>query len=341
MQACKKRKRKRKIGKERGFNILPFHHPLERCQVGCHDFSLGGAIFHWSPCVRHWRVYIEELKYRRGRVLYRSLPSSVGAISWSLESCWLRPVVRGPKPCPSGRRNVSFPLRSCLDGLPLQRSIIHARSYCLWDIVLCHTYWQTSPWVVNMTGPASWLEGRFYMQLGLGICPGEPHQQLGWVSGNSACSSVFKTLPSIFSGIPVFHFLAGGCQWWHICGWKNPVSWKKGLHDTFAQRVDVLVNHWLVFLHMLGAAQTSDSCKGHPVSNICFEGIWGVILCQFKKAGKHLSGDWALLPGNVLFFFLCKDYPCAHVVGRLDMYRTKVLMYHTMVLMARLTKVRR
>ncbi len=29
------------------------------------------------------------------------------------------------------------------------------------------------------------------------------------------------------------------------------------------------------------------------------------------------------------------------VVGRLDMYRTKVLLYRTMVLMARLTKVRR
>ncbi len=30
-----------------------------------------------------------------------------------------------------------------------------------------------------------------------------------------------------------------------------------------------------------------------------------------------------------------------HVVSRLDMYRTKVLMYRMMVLMARLTKVRR
>jgi hypothetical protein len=30
-----------------------------------------------------------------------------------------------------------------------------------------------------------------------------------------------------------------------------------------------------------------------------------------------------------------------HVISRLDMYRTKVLMYHTTVLMARLTKVRR
>ncbi len=29
------------------------------------------------------------------------------------------------------------------------------------------------------------------------------------------------------------------------------------------------------------------------------------------------------------------------VVGRLDMYRTNVLMYHTMVLLAHLTKVRR
>jgi hypothetical protein len=32
---------------------------------------------------------------------------------------------------------------------------------------------------------------------------------------------------------------------------------------------------------------------------------------------------------------------CIHVVSRLDMYRTKVLRYRTMVLMARLTKVRR
>jgi hypothetical protein len=31
----------------------------------------------------------------------------------------------------------------------------------------------------------------------------------------------------------------------------------------------------------------------------------------------------------------------ASVVGRLDMYHTKVLMYRTMVLMARLTKVGR
>jgi hypothetical protein len=64
----KKRKRKRKIGKERGFNILPFHHLLEQYQVGCRDFSLGGAVFHLSPCVRHQRVYVEELKCRGFKV---------------------------------------------------------------------------------------------------------------------------------------------------------------------------------------------------------------------------------------------------------------------------------
>jgi hypothetical protein len=32
---------------------------------------------------------------------------------------------------------------------------------------------------------------------------------------------------------------------------------------------------------------------------------------------------------------------CGYVVGRLDMYRTKVLLYRTMVLLARPTKVRR
>ncbi len=38
----------------------------------------------------------------------------------------------------------------------------------------------------------------------------------------------------------------------------------------------------------------------------------------------------------------CKERLGSHpVVGRLDMYRTKVLLYRTMVLMARLTKVRR
>ncbi len=35
------------------------------------------------------------------------------------------------------------------------------------------------------------------------------------------------------------------------------------------------------------------------------------------------------------------DIGAVFVVGRLDMYRTKVLLYRTMVLMARLTKVRR
>jgi hypothetical protein len=33
--------------------------------------------------------------------------------------------------------------------------------------------------------------------------------------------------------------------------------------------------------------------------------------------------------------------PCSIVVSRLDMYHTKVLLYRMMVLMARLTKVRR
>ncbi len=47
---------------------------------------------------------------------------------------------------------------------------------------------------------------------------------------------------------------------------------------------------------------------------------------QMSMMGEELAG------------FICLDE--AAVVGRLDMYRTKVLMYRTMVLMARLTKVR-
>ncbi len=35
-----------------------------------------------------------------------------------------------------------------------------------------------------------------------------------------SCSFVFKTWPSIFLGIPIFHFLMGGCWWWHCCGCK-------------------------------------------------------------------------------------------------------------------------
>ncbi len=108
----------------------------------------------------------------------------------------------------------------CLDRLPLQRSVICPWSYCLWDIELCHTYWQTGPWVVNLTGPASWLEGRLCIKLGLSICPGDPCQQLGWVSSHSTCSFAFKMWPSIFLGIPVFHCSMSGCWWWHCCSRK-------------------------------------------------------------------------------------------------------------------------
>jgi hypothetical protein len=41
------------------------------------------------------------------------------------------------------------------------------------------------------------------------------------------------------------------------------------------------------------------------------------------------------------FLLLQDDHEEVSVVSRLDMYRTKVLMYHTMVLLAHLTKVRR
>jgi hypothetical protein len=45
---------------------------------------------------------------------------------------------------------------------------------------------------------------------------------------------------------------------------------------------------------------------------------------------------WRPTPGTTAY-----DNQPACVVSRLDMYRTKVLMYRTMVLLARLTKVRR
>ncbi len=58
------------------------------------------------------------------------------------------------------------------------------------------------------------------------------------------------------------------------------------------------------------------------------------------------TSDWlvtdpvlALVPKKYLYWRLPTPIDC--VVSRLDMYRTKVLMYHTMVLLARLTKVRR
>ncbi len=132
---AKNKKRKRKIGKERGLNSLPFHHLLEWCQVGCCDSSLGGAVFCRSPCVRCQGVYVEDLKCCRGRV-YRSLPTSVGVISWSPESCRLCLIVQVPKPCPSGRRSRLSCLQACMDGLPLQWSLIPPRSYFLWDIAV-------------------------------------------------------------------------------------------------------------------------------------------------------------------------------------------------------------
>ncbi len=68
-----------------------------------------------------------------------------------------------------------------------------------------------------------------------------------------------------------------------------------------------------------------------------------------EDASKNREGDGSLALGGRRLVLSRNNQPIVGrsnrrddgVVGRLDMYCTKVLMYRTMVLMARLTKVRR
>ncbi len=59
-----------------------------------------------------------------------------------------------------------------------------------------------------------------------------------------------------------------------------------------------------------------------------------VLLCQFLDVVGNSSQ-------NENIFLIYNLIGLLYVVGRLDMYRTYVLLYRTMVLMTRLTKVRR
>ncbi len=211
-QACKKKKEKRKRKRKREFNSLPFHHLLEQCPVRCRDSFLGGAVFCWSPYLRRHRVFVELLKYLVGRV-YKNLPFSIGATLWSPGSFQLRPIIRQPILCPSGRRSVLTHLPACLGGLSLQQCIRYPQFCCLWGILLCQTYWQIVPLVVNLIGRASWLRERFCMQLGLGRCPGGLRQWPRWASGHFACFFVFKTWLSVFLENLVVNCLMEGCWW--------------------------------------------------------------------------------------------------------------------------------
>ena len=92
-----------------------------------------------------------------------------------------------------------------------------------------------------------------------------------------------------------------------------PISWEKGFYSSLAWRIDMFVNPWLSFLCIFGATQTSNLYEDHPISNVCFKAIGGWMYCHLEKAGKHLFRNGALLSGNVLFFFSCKDNPRAHV----------------------------
>ncbi len=59
---------------------------------------------------------------------------------------------------------------------------------------------------------------------------------------------------------------------------------------------------------------------------------------------KELSEEWKASIPFTCYIINENNQPCSYpigVVGCLDMYRTKVLLYHTMVLLARPTKVRR
>ncbi len=63
-------------------------------------------------------------------------------------------------------------------------------------------------------------------------------------------------------------------------------------------------------------------------------------ISSWTNALNNLIVEQANL-ATIGFGNLSPTAPNGNVVGHLDMYRTKVLLYRTMVLMARLTKVRR
>jgi hypothetical protein len=76
-----------------------------------------------------------------------------------------------------------------------------------------------------------------------------------------------------------------------------------------------------------------ESCFGALETEVCFCGSM-----SSKEMGYSL---WRLRRSRSMRRPRRSRSMHGPVVGRLDMYRTKVLMYHTIVLMARLTKVRR
>ncbi len=62
---------------------------------------------------------------------------------------------------------------------------------------------------------------------------------------------------------------------------KFPINWEKGYYNSLAQWIDMFVDHCLSFLCVLGATQTSNLHKDHPIGNICFKGIGGwMFFCQ-------------------------------------------------------------
>ncbi len=75
---------------------------------------------------------------------------------------------------------------------------------------------------------------------------------------------------------------------------------------------------------------------GRQISHLLVAPIFEGLLCiTGLMRGRHHGITHLVVP--VTFLGVVSQMG---VVGRLDMYRTKVLMYRTMVLLARLTKVR-
>ncbi len=153
---CKHAKKEEKGKKWGRFTILPFHHLLGGCLVGCCDFSQEVALLPWIPYWGHQRVCVEGSKYP-GDIVYRIFPSSIGKMSWIPESFQLHPVTQAPRLSLSGPKNVWTHLWTDLDELRLQWNVVHLKSCCLWGIFdtkfvdkYCHGFWI---WLVQSLGP--------------------------------------------------------------------------------------------------------------------------------------------------------------------------------------------
>jgi hypothetical protein len=95
-----------------------------------------------------------------------------------------------------------------------------------------------------------------------------------------------------------------------------------------------------VYTHKQENCQTFALNAGIPISKATMVSTGTKVAINCGSA-ELTWGEWRSFPAINQMWNNWKMYWTAAVVGRLDMYRTKVLLNRTMVLLARLTKVRR